>query len=80
MWPINELGKDASVMTQLYGVIVTIVYTAVATAIILYVIKAIVGLRPSEAAKRKVSTSRCTAKPFSRTSKRAWPSNWAMRT
>ena len=42
---INELGKDASVMTQIYGVAVTIIYTAVATAIILYVVKAIVGLR-----------------------------------
>jgi Amt family ammonium transporter len=44
---INELGKDASVVTQAYGVAVTIVYTAVVTAIILYVIKAVIGLRPS---------------------------------
>ena len=50
---VNELGKDASVMTQLYGVAVTIVYTAVVTAIILYVVKAIVGLRPSEAAEEE---------------------------
>jgi Amt family ammonium transporter len=50
---VNELGKDASVMTQLYGIVVTIVYTAVATAIILYVIKALIGLRPSEAAEEE---------------------------
>jgi Amt family ammonium transporter len=42
---INELGKDASVMTQIYGVAVTIIYTAVATAVILFIVKAIVGLR-----------------------------------
>ncbi len=45
---VNELGKDASVMTQVYGIAVTIVYTAIATAIILYIVKAIVGLRPTE--------------------------------
>ena len=50
---VNELGKDANIMTQAYGVIVTIIYTAVATAIILYVIKAIIGLRPSEAAEEE---------------------------
>ena len=42
---INELGKDASVMTQVYGVLVTVVYTAVATTVILLIVKAIVGLR-----------------------------------
>ena len=36
-----------SLVTQAYGVIVTIIYTAVATAVILYVVKAIVGLRPT---------------------------------
>jgi Amt family ammonium transporter len=50
---VNELGKDGSIVTQAYGVIVTIVYTAVATAIILYVIKALIGLRPSEAAEEE---------------------------
>ena len=50
---INSLGKDASVMTQVYGVAVTVIYTAIATAIILYVIKAIIGLRPSEAAEEE---------------------------
>jgi ammonium transporter, Amt family len=44
---VNELGKDASLVTQAYGVIVTIIYTAVATAVILFVVKAIVGLRPT---------------------------------
>jgi Amt family ammonium transporter len=44
---INELGKDGNLVTQAYGVCVTIVYTAVATAIILMVVKAIVGLRTS---------------------------------
>ena len=46
---INELGKGASVATQFYGVIVTIVYTAIVTAIIMYAIKAVIGLRPTEA-------------------------------
>jgi Amt family ammonium transporter len=42
---VNELGKDASVATQIYGVLVTIIYTGVATLIILYIIHAIIGLR-----------------------------------
>jgi Amt family ammonium transporter len=50
---VNELGKDASVVTQIYGVVVTIVYTAVVTAIILYIVKAVVGLRPTEAAEEE---------------------------
>jgi Amt family ammonium transporter len=45
---VNELGKGASVMTQVYGVAVTIAYTAIATAIILAIVKAVIGLRPSE--------------------------------
>jgi Amt family ammonium transporter len=45
---VNELGKDASIVTQFYGVAVTFIYTAVATAIILYIVKAVVGLRPTE--------------------------------
>jgi Amt family ammonium transporter len=44
---VNELGKDASLMTQVYGVAVTIIYTAVMSAIILLVIKAVIGLRPT---------------------------------
>jgi Amt family ammonium transporter len=46
---INELGKDASVATQFYGVIVTIIYTAIVTAIILFIIKVLIGLRPTPA-------------------------------
>lgn len=44
---INSLGENASVATQLYGIVFTIIWTAIATAAILYVVKAIVGLRPS---------------------------------
>ncbi|MBU1174843.1 MAG: ammonium transporter [Alphaproteobacteria bacterium] len=46
---INPLGEGASIVTQAYGVIVTIVWTAVASFVILMVIKALIGLRPSEA-------------------------------
>nr|WP_245419801.1 ammonium transporter [Phyllobacterium salinisoli] len=45
---INEAGAGASVGTQIYGVIFTIIYAAVATAIILYIVKALVGLRPTK--------------------------------
>jgi Amt family ammonium transporter len=45
---INSLGENASVVTQLYGIVFTIVWTALATAAILYVVKAMVGLRPSK--------------------------------
>jgi Amt family ammonium transporter len=44
---INSLGEGASVVTQLYGIVFTIVWTAIATAVILYVVKALVGLRPT---------------------------------
>jgi Amt family ammonium transporter len=44
---INPLGKDASVVTQLYGIIFTIVWTALVSLIILYILKATIGLRPS---------------------------------
>ena len=44
---INSLGANASLMTQLKGVAVTIIYTAVATAVLMYVVRAITGLRPS---------------------------------
>ncbi len=46
---INELGKDASLVTQAYGVVVTLVYTAVVSAILLYIIDAVIGLRPTKA-------------------------------
>ena len=44
---INGLGENASVATQLYGIVFTVVWTALATAAILYAVKALVGLRPS---------------------------------
>jgi Amt family ammonium transporter len=44
---VNELGKDGNLVTQLYGVAVTLIYTAIMSAIILYVVKAVIGLRPT---------------------------------
>ncbi|CDX25902.1 ammonium transporter [Mesorhizobium sp. ORS 3324] len=44
---INALGKDASVGKQVYGIVFTILWTAIATFVILYIVKALVGLRPS---------------------------------
>ena len=44
---INSLGENASVATQLYGIVFTIVWTAIATFVILTIVKALVGLRPS---------------------------------
>jgi Amt family ammonium transporter len=38
-------GNAAQMMPQIYGVVATVVFTAVATAVILFIIKAIVGLR-----------------------------------
>ena len=40
-----EAAEGASVATQVYGVAATIIYCAIATAIILYVVKAVIGLR-----------------------------------
>ena len=46
---INPLGANASILTQLKGIVVTIVWTAVATFVILHVVKALLGgLRPSK--------------------------------
>ncbi len=45
---INALGKDASVAKQLYGIGFTILWTAVVSFVILHVVKALVGLRPSK--------------------------------
>jgi len=46
---INALGTNASVLTQLKGIAVTILWTAVATFVILYVVKVLLGgLRPSK--------------------------------
>lgn len=44
---INPAGKAHSIVTQFYGVVATIAYTAVATFIILLIVKALVGLRPT---------------------------------
>jgi Amt family ammonium transporter len=48
---INELGKDASLMTQVVGVVATIIWTGVLTLVILYVCKLVTGLRVSEEAE-----------------------------
>jgi Amt family ammonium transporter len=45
---INSLGANHSIITQAEGVIVTIVWTAVASWVILMVVKVLVGLRPSD--------------------------------
>ncbi|HEY8593934.1 MAG TPA: ammonium transporter [Devosiaceae bacterium] len=45
---INANGAGASLATQFYGVIVTIAWTAVASFVILMIIKMIIGLRPTE--------------------------------
>ncbi|MER8389972.1 ammonium transporter [Mesorhizobium sp. M0166] len=44
---INSLGSGASVGKQLYGIVFTILWTAFASFVILYIVKALVGLRPS---------------------------------
>jgi len=44
---INSLGEGASVGTQLYGIVFTILWTGIATTVILYVLKATIGLRPT---------------------------------
>ena len=44
---INPLGKDASVVTQLYGIAFTIAWTALVSLIVLTILKATIGLRPS---------------------------------
>jgi Amt family ammonium transporter len=40
-----EAAAGASVATQFYGILATIVYCAVASAVILLIIKAVIGLR-----------------------------------
>ncbi|MEO9230674.1 MAG: ammonium transporter [Devosia sp.] len=45
---INALGANHSIITQAEGVIVTIVWTAVASYVILMVTKMLVGLRPTD--------------------------------
>ena len=48
---VNALGEGASLMTQLYGVAITIAYASVGTFIILMIVKYTVGLRVSEEAE-----------------------------
>ena len=45
---INALGKDHSIITQFKGVLVTGIWTAIATLVILYICKYTTGLRVSE--------------------------------
>jgi Amt family ammonium transporter len=45
---INSLGANHSIVTQAIGIVATIVWTAVASFVILMVVKVLVGLRPSE--------------------------------
>lgn len=45
---VNELGKGASVAVQLYGIGITIAWCAIATFVILMVVKVFVGLRVDE--------------------------------
>ena len=46
---INPLSEGASVLKQLYGVVVTMLYTALMTALIVTVIRVFMGLRVSKA-------------------------------
>jgi len=46
-------GNAGQVLTQIYGVAVTIAYDAVVTLIILYVIKLVIGLRVSDEVERE---------------------------
>lgn len=46
---INSLGENASVVTQLYGIVFTIAWTGIATFVILQVVRLLAGgLRPSK--------------------------------
>ncbi len=45
---INSLGEGHSIVTQFVGILATIVWTAVASYVILMICKFTVGLRPSE--------------------------------
>ncbi len=46
-------GNPGQILSQIYGVLATIVYSAAATAVILYAIKAAIGLRVSEEEERE---------------------------
>jgi ammonium transporter, Amt family len=55
---INSAGKGLidgnayQVVIQIYGILGTLIYDAIATLIILFIIKAIIGLRVSEEIER----------------------------
>ena len=46
-------GNAQQVLTQIYGILVTVVYDAVVTLIILLAIKAVIGLRVSDENERE---------------------------
>ncbi|HRY08032.1 MAG TPA: ammonia channel protein, partial [Hyphomicrobiaceae bacterium] len=46
---VNELGTGASVSLQLFGIGVTIAWCAIATLVILMIVKLLIGLRVDEA-------------------------------
>ncbi|PWL19675.1 ammonium transporter [Falsochrobactrum shanghaiense] len=48
---INPAAAEATIAKQFFGAAITIVYTAIATAIILYAIKAVMGLRVGKQAE-----------------------------
>lgn len=48
---INPASEGATIGKQFFGAAITIIYTAIATVIILYVVKAIMGLRPGKQAE-----------------------------
>ncbi len=48
---INSLGEGASLLKQIYGVAGTMIYTAIATAALLFIVKLITGLRVSDEAE-----------------------------
>jgi Amt family ammonium transporter len=48
---VNSLGEGANLLTQIYGVGATIIYTAVATFVILLAVKYTIGLRVSDEAE-----------------------------
>lgn len=46
---VNQAGEGATVLKQLYGAVITMLYTALMTALIVMIIKAFMGLRVSKA-------------------------------
>jgi Amt family ammonium transporter len=50
---INSAGADASLITQAYGVIATIVYTGVVSTVLIFVTRAITGIRVDDAQEQE---------------------------